>query len=731
MLLLDVLIQYGTMSLDRTFSYAYRGTDKIEPWYRVVVEFNHREIVGFVTAIKEVNQTPEEFAELNGFPVKDIIRVIDTAPLVTQGLIDLAKKVSEYYLAPLISVLQAMLPVSLSPRRSAIKGPKIAYEQWVRLKDWNEDNLTPKQLEVVRLLKDNGDVLKKEAGTPAVVSKLIENGVLEVYRRERFRTPITEIERTKGPILTADQQKAVDGILASPKQTCLLQGITGSGKTEVYLALTEKMLEQERTVLFLVPEINLTPAMVRYFVSRFGTDVAVLHSGLTNAERYDEYRRIRMGLAKIVVGARSAVFAPLRNIGLIVLDEEHVESYKQDNVPYYHAREVAIFRAEQDGAKVVLGSATPTLETKARAMRGVYGYFELKRRINEKPLPKTEIIDLTKPRIYGPRSRKISQPLLDKISENLLSGKQSILLLNRRGYWTTIICSQCGHYFICPTCGGNLTYHTSDEMLKCHHCGHVELFPKVCPSCGSPKLTRVGYGTERVVRELNELFPTARIARLDSDVGKVAKNIEKTLASFKAGEADILVGTQMVAKGHDFPKVTLSAVIDADIGLSLPTYRASERAFELIAQAVGRSGRSADTGTAMIQTYNPNHYAIRYGALQDYESFFLREMQERKMGKYPPYVYLALLSFQGKSEERTIEASLDFKRLIDLQDFEDVSLLGPITPFYAMGDGKFKRVLLVKFKKRNGICDYILSLTRQFAGKGGIDISINIDPLDY
>ena len=405
MLLLDVLIQYGTMSLDRTFSYAYRGTDKIEPWYRVVVEFNHREIVGFVTAIKEVNQTPEEFAELNGFPVKDIIRVIDTAPLVTQGLIDLAKKVSEYYLAPLISVLQAMLPVSLSPRRSAIKGPKIAYEQWVRLKDWNEDNLTPKQLEVVRLLKDNGDVLKKEAGTPAVVSKLIENGVLEVYRRERFRTPITEIERTKGPILTADQQKAVDGILASPKQTCLLQGITGSGKTEVYLALTEKMLEQERTVLFLVPEINLTPAMVRYFVSRFGTDVAVLHSGLTNAERYDEYRRIRMGLAKIVVGARSAVFAPLRNIGLIVLDEEHVESYKQDNVPYYHAREVAIFRAEQDGAKVVLGSATPTLETKARAMRGVYGYFELKRRINEKPLPKTEIIDLTRPRIYGPRSR--------------------------------------------------------------------------------------------------------------------------------------------------------------------------------------------------------------------------------------------------------------------------------------------------------------------------------------
>jgi primosomal protein N' (replication factor Y) (superfamily II helicase) len=731
--ILQVLTQYGTRALDRTFSYLYFGKKEVRERYRVRIDFNGHPAMGFVLKVIETEKAPQEIEQENGYSFKTISEndVIDVEPLLTDKLMAVAEEVAEYYLSPLVSVLQAMLPPSLSPRLSSLNGPRIAYDKYVEFVKGGEEGLTAKQIEMLRLVQKNSPILKKEAGSPSVLEKLIETQKVRIVLKEKQRFSIPESEREVPHEMTLEQRKAYDDILSCDKEVILLQGITGSGKTEVYLRLSEQVLLEGKTVLMLVPEINLTPAMVDYFSRRFGPKVAILHSQLTPGERYDEYRRIANGKAQIVVGARSAVFAPLSHIGLIVLDEEHVESYKQDNAPFYHAREVAIMRGRIEGAKVVLGSATPSLETKARAMRGVYGYASLTHRINEKCLPSTTIVDLTYRANYGKDSMKLSLPLLSKVKEKLERKEQIILLINRRGYWTNIVCASCGHIFTCPSCGGNLTYHQNDEMLKCHHCGYVETFPKVCPECGSSRLMRTGYGTERIVKELNDLFPLARVARLDSDIGQVSKNVEKTIRDFHDGAYDILVGTQMIAKGHDFPNVTLSGVVLADIGLALPTYRAAERTFELIAQAVGRSGRSEKTGEAIIQSFNPSHYAIVYGARQDYEGFFKKEMQERKIAQYPPYVYLILLEFSSANEDKVVSATYAFKKEIESQGIESLDIIGPILPYYALVNGKHKRIILLKFRKRESVDSYLKKLLEEYAGKGGVDISVNVDPLDY
>lgn len=732
MKILSVLTEYGASALDRYFTYLYAGSKRLEPSFRVRISFGKQTAMGFVIEVLESDKTPAEIESEKGFPLKTIedADIIDEEPLLNDSLLSLAQKAAAYYFSPLISVLQAMLPPSLSPRLSALKGPKIAYEKWVELDDPDETGLTDKQIEALRLIAHEGPLPKKEAGSPSIVSKLIAAKRIHVFLKEKSRFRLPPIEERESPHeMTPLQHKAFDEILSSKKGVVLLQGVTGSGKTEVYLRLSEHFLKAGKTVLMLVPEINLTPAMVEYFSRRFGPKVAILHSELTPAERYDEYRRIARGEATIVVGARSAVFAPLSHLGLVILDEEHVESYKQENRPYYHAREIAIMRGEMEGAKVVLGSATPTLESKARAMKGVYGYSEMAERINNHPLPLTSIIDLRDRRNRSSDSEKLSAPLLDKMAEKLRKGEQTLLLLNRRGYWTGIECPKCGYIFVCPECGGNLTYHREDEMLKCHHCGHVRRYPSECPNCGNHALRRIGYGTERVLEEVERLFPSIRIARMDSDVGKVSHKVESILRAFHDGEYDVLVGTQMIAKGHDFPLVTLSSVVLADIGFSLPTYRSSERTFELIAQAVGRSGRSSRDGEALIQTYNPDHYAIQYGAKQDYEGFYRHEMQERRIAQYPPYVYLILAEFTGKNEERTALAAMEFKK-----ELESLSLpliaLGPLMPFHAIEKGRHRRNVLLKFKDRSEVEGSLRMLLKKYAGKGGVLLSYNVDPLD-
>ncbi len=733
MRILEVLTEYGTRSLDRTFSYIYKGERNIGPRFRIKIDFHGHQAMGFVLSSEFCEKSEEELEKENGYKLKEIKDedIVDEEPLIDEEMLSLAKDVADYYFAPLISVIQTMLPLSLSPKMSSTKGPKIAYEKYLSIVNDDENGLTDKQIEILRLIKNNSPILKKEAGSPSIVTKLLEKKKIKIVsiEKERYKIPISEREEIHE--MSHEQKRAYEEILSSDKNVILLQGVTGSGKTEVYLRLSEKIFLEGKTVLMLVPEINLTPRMVEYFSRRFGEKIAILHSELTPAERYDEYRRIANGKASIVVGARSAVFAPLKNIGLIILDEEHVESYKQDNMPFYHAREVAIMRGKKEKCKVLLGSATPSLETKARAYKGVYGYVEMKTRVNQKPLPQTEIIDLTKRSNFAKNSEKISIPLQKKIQEKLNKGEQVLLLINRRGYWTGVNCPKCGYIFVCPNCGGNLTFHQEDNMLKCHHCGYVSRYPEKCPECGHSSLRRIGYGTERVVRELEEIYPQAKIARMDSDVAKVSRKVENVLKDFHDGKYDILVGTQMIAKGHDFPLVTLSSVVLADIGLALPTYRASERTFQLIAQAVGRSGRSSKNGDALIQTFNPNHYAITLGAKQDYENFFITEMKQRKITKYPPYYNLITLEFAAISEEKTMGAAYDFKKTLASFNLDKLEIIGPITPFYSMNNGKYRRVLLLKFKERQAVTEKLKELMKTFNGISGIEIKINVDPLDY
>ena len=731
MKVLSVFIEHAKSSLNRPFSYLCHDEENVAPGFRVKVRFGHQNLIGYVDKVEHTDLSQEEISSLNGFHVDFIQSVYDQEPLMNAELLSLAEEVASYYMAPKIAVLQAMLPPSLKPASSAMRAPKIAYDQYVRAIDGDENGLTPKQIEMLRLIENNGDVLKKEAGSPAILKRLIEARKVEIFRKERNRFQIKEYEKEQPHDLTFAQSKAMEEILSSKQEVVLLQGVTGSGKTEVYLHLSEKVLAEGKNILMLVPEISLTPIMVEYFSRRFKNSVAILHSELTPAEKYDEYRRIASGKARVVVGARSAVFAPLDNIGLIILDEEHVESYKQDNPPYYHAREVAIMRAKHFGAKVVLGSATPSLETKARAMRGVYGYAELKARINEKALPQTHIVDLTKRQGMMPNDRVFSKAFIQAIETRLQRKEQVMVLLNRRGYASYVTCSYCGYIFSCPECGGNLTYHKHDNMMKCHHCGYVAPYPEVCPKCGRGAIMRVGFGTERIVKVLQEYFPDAKIDRLDGDIGKIRSNIPKTLQRFRDGEFDILVGTQIIAKGHDFANVTLVGVALADMGLSLPSYRASERTFQLIAQAVGRSGRGDKLGEAIIQTYNPTHYAITLGAKQDYEAFFVKEMQMRKISHYPPYANLILVTFSSKNEDRANLAAHQFRDALLSKEMEGVSCVGPLSPYFSFVGGFFKKQVLIKYGKNDELKPYLEKLMVMLSGKGGVDFSYEVDPLDY
>ncbi len=732
MKILDVFIQHAKSSLNKPFSYLYDGDAPIGVGYRVLVSFGKQErLMGFVARVSETNLTAKELEEANGFRIEFIHSVVDKEPLLNDELLQLADEVSQYYIAPKISVLQAMLPQSLKPSISSLRGPKIAYEDYLEAVDVDEDGLTDKQIESLRLVAKSELILKREAGTPAIVNALLKKGKVRIVKREKQRLHLEEYEKERPHDLNFEQLRAYEDILNSDKDVVLLQGVTGSGKTEVYLHLSEEYLKMGKNILMLVPEISLTPRMVEYFSRRFQSKVAILHSELTPAEKYDEYRRIAKGEAQVVVGARSAVFAPLSDIGLIILDEEHVESYKQDGQPHYHAREVAIMRAKHFGAKVLLGSATPSFETKARAMKGVYGYATILHRANAQELPATEIIDLTDKTIVDRQTKIFSKPLLDKMMEKVGKGEQAILLINRRGYSSYVSCSRCGHIFSCPGCRGNLTYHKEDGMLKCHHCGYVAQYPEVCPECGSTQIMRVGFGTERICKILNERFPELRVGRLDSDIGKVRNNVQKTLDAFKRHEYDVLVGTQMIAKGHDFPLVTLVGVVLADIGLSLPSFRANETTFELIAQCVGRSGRGESKGEALIQTYNPTHFAITLGAEQNYEAFYRREMQNRHISLYPPYAFLIAISISAKSEEKCVQASHALKDEILKAGFEDVTVLGPVTPYFSIVGDRHQRSLLVKYKKAPGIKKYLSDLQAEMSGKGGVEFGFDVDPIDY
>lgn len=731
MKIVDVLIERKIQSLNRPFSYVVKDDALIEVGERVLVPFNNKNIVGYVINVTKSDKSITELEKEFGYKLFEIRKIIDEKPLLTPELILLANEIKNYYLAPYISILQAMLPLSLKPTSSSLKGPKIAYEYFVKIVSDNEDNLTPKQIELLRLVKNNGEVNKKDIKSPSILKKLIDNNHLQIIKKEKKRLVINATKEQKNFVLTNEQNQAINSVLHSKQNVTLLQGITGCGKTEIYLSLAEKVIEIGKNVLILVPEISLTPIMVNNVYSRFNEKVAILHSGLTNAERYDEYRKILNKEVNVVVGTRSAVFAPLDNIGLIIIDEEHSESYKQDNLPYYHAREVAIMRSKINNAKVLLGSATPSFESKTKAMKGIYNFVKIDKRINKLKLPETLIVDMSKSMNLSRDSYLFSKPLISAINEALARKEQIILLLNRRGYSTYVSCRKCGHIFKCPNCDIALTYHKNDKMLKCHHCGHVELMSEYCPECGSNYIAYTGFGSEKIVSEVNRLFPSARVLRLDSDVSEVKGNIKKAIDSFSQYEADILVGTQMIAKGHDFPRVTLVGIVLADVGLSLPSFRSSERVFQLITQAIGRSGRSDLSGKAIIQTYLPNHYSILLASKQNYDAFFNYEMRIRHIQQYPPFSFLLSIEVSAKNEEYVILAANDIVNNLNSKLKDEATILGPVAPYIAYQNNTYKRLILIKYKNSDKIKQEINKLLETFKFNNVVNVKINVDPYDF
>ena len=731
MQIVKVLIEYANRTLNRPFSYVYKGSIKIQKGVRVLVNFNHRDIVGYVIDVEETSKSIEELESESGYQLNEIVSVIDQTPLLDKELLTLLDEVSSYYLAPKISVLQAMLPPSLSPRKSSLKAPKIAYDQYYELLEDNEEGLTNKQIELLRFIKQEKRVLKRDIKSKSVADKLFELGRITITNEEKRRLKIPDYKYENPPELTEDQKSVIKEFNESSDQVFLLEGVTGSGKTEVYLSLSEQVLNSGKSVLMLVPEISLTPMMVEYFLHRFKDNVAILHSDLTPAEKYDEYRKIAKGECRVVVGVRSAIFAPLKNIGLIILDEEHTESYKQDTLPFYHAREVAIMRGRYNKAKVLFASATPSLESRARGQKNVYHMLYLKKRINNQKLPATKIVNMLDYKNIDRDSYIFSHALRDAIHQTLAKNEQAILLINRRGFSTHVNCRQCGYVFKCPTCGIALTYHKSDNMLKCHHCDYVEPYPETCPECGSKHLLKTGFGTEKIQEEVERLFPSARTLRLDSDSAKNKTKIPETIEAFRKKEADILIGTQMIAKGHDFPDVTLVGIVLADIGLSMPSFRSNERAFQLITQAIGRSGRKEKPGLAIIQTYMPSHYAITFAARQDYELFYRKEMEMRKLQFYPPYSYLTSVTVRSRNEDTVIENTYQIVDFLNDEFFEDAQILGPTTPYIPIDMGFHLRSILLKYRDPEKARKILNKMLELFGGNSQYELFINVDPYNF
>ncbi|MCB4998691.1 primosomal protein N' [Streptococcus mutans] len=553
-----------------------------------------------------------------------------------------------------------------------------------------------------------------------VVHYFIKEAVLNISQIEVNRTQsyFENIIQSDFLDLNPEQQTAVEQITAaigSSNKPYLLEGITGSGKTEVYLHVIDQTLKLGKTAIVLVPEISLTPQMTSRFISRFGSQVAIMHSGLSDGEKFDEWRKMKSNQAKVVVGARSAIFSPLKNIGAIIIDEEHEATYKQESSPRYHAREVALLRAQYHQAVLVLGSATPSIESRARASRGVYNFLQLSQRANPQAhIPKVEIVDF-RDYIGQQKVSNLTPVLLDKIKDRLIKKEQVVLMLNRRGYSSFIMCRDCGYVDNCPNCDISLTLHMDTKTMNCHYCGFLKGIPYICPNCQSRQIRYYGTGTQKAYDELKQVLPEARILRMDVDTTKRKGAHEKILTKFGRHEADILLGTQMIAKGLDFPNVTLVGVLNADTSLNLPDFRSSERTFQLLTQVAGRAGRANKPGEVLIQTYNPNHYAIQLAKEQDYEAFYRYEMRIRKALSYPPYYFTVSLTLSHKDEQEVIKKSYEIVTLIKEGLTDKIKILGPTPKPVARTHNLYHYQIIIKYRFEDQleiVLNNILDLTQ-------------------
>ena len=724
MYIVKVLVEHPVHSLDTTFDYL--SHEPLLKGIRVWIRFGYQKIIGYVESIEETVLSQEELEKQVGFHYQYSIDVIDEEPLLNEELQDLANQLSRMTLSPRISCLQAMLPTQLKPASHQAVGMKTQLCVEVIM---DQSAKTVKQQECLSFLKKHPDIpLKEVPYSRALLKNLEKQGCIQIIEKEVYRQPFSLTHQAKHIQLTVQQQKVVDGILSHQGRVALLHGVTGSGKTEVYLTLAAHYLKNNQAVMMLVPEISLTPMMVEVFRERFGDQVAILHSRLSQGEKYDEYRRIKRQEVKIVVGARSAVFAPLENIGIIILDEEHDPSYKQESKPRYLTSQIAKIRAKTHHASVVLGSATPSLESYARALKGIYDLYELPDRINQKPLPHVEIVDMiqqTRQRNYS----LFSNPMKQSIQTTIDKGEQVILLLNKRGYATYVQCQDCGEVLKCPHCDVTLTDHRSEHKLKCHYCEYMIDYPRVCPHCGSTHFKSIGYGTQKIEEEIEKLFHGAKVLRYDVDTTRQKNGHLKLLEKFRNKEANILLGTQMIAKGLDFEDVTFVGVLNADLSLNVPDFRASERTFQLLCQVSGRSGRGQKQGHVIIQTYNPDHYAITCAAKHDYVSFFHQEMKYRQVAKYPPYCHMVSILIQSKQEKWIHQVAMDVKNYLQTHSHQTI-VLGPArSTIYKMQD-IYRERILVKFLNSKDIYEALNNINDYYnkQQKGKVRIVCDFNP---
>ncbi|MFC6278996.1 primosomal protein N' [Streptococcus moroccensis] len=620
----------------------------------------------------------------------------------------------------------------------------IKTEAWYEVNEgallhYNPGNRAKKRQELKAFLTTHPEPGKlgtlRQEYSSSVVKYFLDNAFITEIQKEVSRSQgyFENVSKEQPLRLNTEQGQAVEAITESmgeAAKTFLLQGITGSGKTEVYLQVIEQALQKGKTAIMLVPEISLTPQVTHRFISRFGEQVAILHSGLSDGEKYDEWRKIEAGQAKVVVGARSAIFAPLHHIGAIIIDEEHESSYKQDSHPRYHARDVALLRAKFNQASLVLGSATPSLETRARAGKGVYQRLVLSHRAN--PLAQVPVVQVVDFRDYigDTEGGNFTSYLLDKIQEKLSRKEQVVLLLNRRGYSSFVMCRDCGTVDQCPNCDISLTLHMDTKRMHCHYCGFTKAIPNVCPNCQSKSIRYYGTGTQKAVDELQELLPEARILRMDVDTTRGKGAHEKLLDAFGRQEADILLGTQMIAKGLDFPNVTLVGVLNADTALHLPDFRASERTFQLLTQVAGRAGRADKAGEVVIQTYNPDHYAIRFAKDQDYEGFYAYEMKLRHQLLYPPYVYTIAVTLSHRDESFVVKQAYEVMSLLRGQLSDQVVILGPTPKPIARTHNLFHYQIIVKYRfeeQLSQVMNRVLDFSQERDNKN-LKLSIDHEP---
>ena len=579
-------------------------------------------------------------------------------------------------------------------------------------------------------------LLKTTSCGESAVKALAEKGVIKIVQTEVYRDPFKEryFEKSSHLPLTQEQQQVFEIVKESIDQRChdvfLLKGVTGSGKTEVYLQSIDEVLKRNEEAIMLVPEISLTPQMVERFKGRFGERVAVLHSGLSVGEKYDEWRKIFRKEVQVVVGARSAIFAPFQKLGLIIIDEEHEATYKQEETPRYHTRDVAIKRGDYHQCPVILGSATPTLESFARAKKGVYKLLELKSRVNSRPLPAVEIVDMREELRGGNRS-VFSKLLLEKIHEKIEKKQQIILMLNKRGHSSFVMCRSCGEVTNCPNCDISLTFHKYNSMMKCHYCGYEERMPHTCPACGSEAIRFFGTGTQKVEEELMKLIPEARIIRMDVDTTSRKGSHEKLLQQFQERKADILLGTQMIAKGLDFANVTLVGVLSADTMLNLPDFRSSEKTFQLLTQVSGRAGRHELPGEVIIQSYTPEHYSIVLAAKQYYDDFFVHEMHIRRQNHYPPYYYIALITISHEDLMKTVSVADRISNYLRQGLSKEAIILGPAASPIPRINNRYRYQCLIKYKREPQLHDLLRNIIehyRQEMAQKGLQINVDLHP---